>query len=107
MDFTGIKVLDNIIIDYKYQLEVNERKDKCMNELKKFLKLNIDIMDNSEYRYFGNTGYYHKYILNENNKLEIYRGRQYEFINNNLVIHKDYDHNRDCDINEELELILN
>ena len=33
MDITGVKVLDNIIIDYMKDLEINDKYKKCMNEL--------------------------------------------------------------------------
>ena len=52
MDFlTKIKDLDNIIIDYKYQLEVNERKDKCMKELKGTIKNHDNTNFQYEYKY--------------------------------------------------------
>ena len=61
MEITGIKVLDNIINDYKNDLEVSEKYRKCMNELKS--------LDRSKVRY-----YYTIYI----------------FPNTNVNIHENY-----------------
>ena len=63
MDFTGVKVLDNIIIDYKEDLEINDKYNKCMNELKDLNRSHIEYsLEKEKYSRHINT------ILIINNK---------------------------------------
>jgi hypothetical protein len=48
MEITGVKDIDNIIFDYKYQIEIKEKKIKIHKELINFIK-NRDIFYWYEY----------------------------------------------------------
>jgi hypothetical protein len=51
LELTGIKVLDNIILDYKNQLDINDNFNKCMNELKNLNRnVKYTLMDKSKRR---------------------------------------------------------
>jgi hypothetical protein len=86
MDITNIKDIDNIIIDYKYQLETQEKFKKCIKDIPKCRTLNDKYQNISSYGHIQDDIIYYYDKINKK-YVDYYIENYFRYFNCDVIRH--------------------